>query len=187
MTVFYQRIRSLLPNHRPARFALGLLLALSAASGCRPAPEAVPVLQDFDSLGGWIPNEPAWLSTAQAHSGQYSCLVAANTEYTPLFKTTFAGIGEPRRVRLRSWAWLPHPGLKVALVLLVRRGNEQLVWESLPLGQIVRRYQQWEPAVRDITLPKTLAPEDEVIIYIWQSSPVRDNLYVDDIRLEKIR
>ena len=111
----------------------------------------------------------------------------AKDEYMTLFNAKFVDIDEPRRLRLRSWAWLPRSGLKISLVLVVSRNNEVLVWEQLPIGQVTRRYQQWEPAVRDIDLPTTLAPDDKVQLYLWQSSDIRENLYVDDIGIEKIR
>lgn len=187
MTAFYQRIRSFCPLLRSRYLCIALLLATSVAGGCRARPKSVPINQNFDALTGWFSPEPAWLTSTKAHSGKYACLMDAKDEYLTLFKTKFADIDEPRRVRLRSWAWLPRSGLKISLVLVVSRGDSVLAWEQLPIGQVTRRYQQWEPAVRDIDLPHTLAPDDKVQLYLWQSSDTRENLYVDDIVLEKIR
>jgi len=75
----------------------------------------------------------------------------------------------------------------VGLVMQASRGTEQLSWGIMQVTQLVRRYQQWEQVQCDIMLPRTLKSGDEVAIYIWQSGPVRDDVYFDDITIEKVR
>jgi hypothetical protein len=90
-------------------------------------------------------------------------------------------------VRLRTWAWLPHgKGIRVSIIVQINRGNEQLYWQDLRVAQLVRRYGQWESVERDFVLPANLEPTDVLRLQVWQFGAMRDNLYLDDISLEKI-
>ena len=103
------------------------LWGLLGVAGCRPAPLGRVMHNDFESLDGW--SEPQeWLTTAVAHSGRYAVLLAPKAEYAATYQTTWEGLEQPRRLRMRAWARLPHARTRVALVLQVMRGPEKLFW-----------------------------------------------------------
>lgn len=168
--------------------ALGvsLLVGFGAFTGCRPAVEKSIIKNDFEQYSGWLDQMPPWLTYAKSHSGHFACLVDAQSEFGISYTTHWQDLGKPQRLRLRTWTWLPNAHLKIALVLQVKRGENVLFWEVLPLNEVVRRYQQWEKAERDFVLPSDLQPDDEVKLFTWQSNPTHESVYLDDISLEMI-
>lgn len=130
---------------------------------------------------------PPWLTTVQAHSGQYAAAVTPTLALAATYQNTWEQLESPRRLRLRAWAWLPHGRVRVALVLKVSRSNEKVYSQLLWVNENVRRYQQWESVERDFTLPSDLLPTDQVTFYVWQPGPVWDTIYFDDISLAKLK
>ena len=184
MTVFYQF--SPRPARRRRLLQATLAVALVAPWGCRPAPIAPPILLDFENTSGWQPEGTPWLTKVRAHSGQYACLADSNSEYTAHYSTSAGLLGLPRRVRIGAWVWLPNNLLKAGIILQVQHGNAQRFWGVLPIT-MVRRSQQWEHSECDFMLPSNIEPGDLVNLIVWQTSVVREDIYVDDISIEKIR
>ncbi len=185
MTFFYQISKRLVLCGELPKTALAFVLA-ALLGGCRPAPIAPPVLLDFEDLSGWQPEGTPWLTTVRAHSGQHACLADAQSVYTARYTTSYGQLDQPRRLRLGAWVWLPHVRLKAGIVMQVTRDTTVLFYGILPITA-VRRCQQWERAQCDFILPPGIEAGDEVSLFIWQTSIIRDDFYVDDITIEKIR
>ncbi|GAB3878075.1 hypothetical protein GCM10028824_39300 [Hymenobacter segetis] len=183
---FFYRISTLLHRrHRLLQTTLAVALA-ATLGGCRPAPEEPGFILDFENLSGWQPEGTPWLTTVRARSGQHACLADANSEFTAHYTTSAGQLGMPRRVRLGAWVWLPSNRLKAGIILQVKHGSEQRFWGVLPVTS-PRRIQQWEHAQCDLILPDDIEPGDEVSLSVWQTSITREDFYVDDISIEKIR
>lgn len=154
-------------------------------TSCRQASVKSLVVTDFDDLSTWLSTRPKWLTTARAHSGKYASVIAHDA-YGAVFQTTWGKLDSPHRLRLRTWAWLPHGRVKVMVVVQVVRGQENLFWQTLRVNDNVRRYGQWEPVERDFTLPNDLHPTDQVKIVFWQLGPMWEDIYFDDFSLDKL-
>ena len=163
------------------------MLWLCLLAGCRTAPVDVIAHNDFERLEGWLDPLPQWLTTAKAHSGRYATVVTPTMTYGPEYHATWEQMGSPRRVRVRAWVWLPHERTKVVLVLQAARGEDGLFWELLRVNDVVRRRGQWELVQRDFTLPDDLQATDYFKLFVWQRGASGENIYFDDISLEKLK
>lgn len=161
-------------------------MGLLALAGCRPASERQLMATSFEDLDGWIAPTPSWLTTTMVHSGRYACLADAASEFGATYHTTLGQLDTPRRLRVRTWAWLPHGRLNLSVVLLIQRGQETKLWRAMSVSQAITRYQQWEPVEHDFILPHDLEADDTVKIFVWQFGFFRGDAYLDDFTLEKI-
>lgn len=166
------------------RGAMALILLLTA---CSPGQPRLVFFSDFEQFEGWVSPLPAFLTTEQAHSGQYSYRMGPREEFGPGYATTFEKNGfVPRRLRLSGWAYLPSGRIRsTILVINVQcHGRRPDVWEGMDIDESVARYQVWVPLQKHIRLPDDLLPSDELKFYVWHSDVNGELTFLDDLKLE---
>ena len=178
------------PTQRCRRYGLTAGLGLLALAGCRHAARQEVLRLDFENpgapLAGWTMGNAAVPSAATAHAGQNAGLVSAAGEYGFSYVSTWEQLASPHRLRLHTWAWLPHSGIKGQLVLEIKRGNQPLYWQTMSFSEPITRYRQWEAVEQDFFLPDSLAPTDAVKLYVWRAAATPEDAYLDDLTLKKV-
>ena len=169
---------------RPLFWVFGILVLSTA--GCRPEAQERILRLDFENIESLGNPLPDWVTSERAHSGQYACVAHASTEFAAGQEFPYQQLNQARRLRLRVWTWLPQGQVKISVVVQIQRGDALLFWEDLRLGQLVTRRLQWEPVEQDLLLPTDLLPDDNVKLFVWKISPTPDNIYLDDITLDKV-
>ena len=85
------------------------------------------------------------------------------------------------------WCWLPHARTKVVVMMECLRDDKHLFYQGLRVTENVRRYGQWEKAQCVFTMPYGMQPTDQVKIYPLQMHDGLEDLYFDDISIDKLK
>lgn len=172
---------------------LGLLL-LSACSGGAGRPprldDSVVTFNDFESGGGWSSDpahhNPGLVQKGRAHSGRYALRVDGNHEYSLTFAMPLGRIREAkfRKLRLEAWAFMPseRATASLGLQLLSPDYSQQLFSDDIKLREAVHTYGQWVPIGKDVTLPDSVAPGQQLRLFMWRADAT-DEVLLDDVML----
>jgi hypothetical protein len=167
---------------RWAFFPFCLLLAITS---CQVAPGVETIFaNDFEQDGRRQPTPPG-LSTNVAHSGEYSAKLDPATDYAGGWNAAWGDIGEPHKIQVRAWVYLPNGRLKNVMVVEVKRGETTRYWKLLPINQVIKRYGQWEPVHKTFVLPRDMEANDQVRVYAWHFDE-RQTWYLDDVSIERV-
>jgi hypothetical protein len=145
---------------------------------------------DFESGGGWS-SDPAHHNTSlvqkgQAHSGRYALRVDANHEYSLTYAMPLGRIREAKfqKLHLEAWAFMPSERATgtVGLQILSPDNSQQVFSDDIKLRDAVKTYGEWVPISKDITLPASVTPGQQLRLFLWRAD-ASDEVLLDDVML----
>lgn len=174
-----------------------LLYALTAFGmvACGKGGNDIPANQlasnDFESLDGWIGDQPITsLTKEKAHSGRYSIKVDPNIEYSLGFNMLLGKLSTSKLKKIKIHAWVNVPNAKSAVVLVTQitnpaDNNKQLLWEGVNMGNEVKTLNKWVEIEKTITVPDNATYNDKLGVYLWRTSSP-ETIYLDDLTIERV-
>lgn len=172
---------------------LGLLLVSACSSGADLPPhldDSVVTFNDFESGGGWSSDpahhNPGLVQKGRAHSGRYALRVDANHEYSLTYAMPLGRIREAkfRKLRLEAWVFMPSERAtgRLGLQLLSPDYSQQVFSDDIQLRDAVKTYGKWVPIRKEVTLPDSVAPGQQLRLFLWRADAT-DEVLLDDVLL----
>lgn len=176
---------------------LVMLLGLALVSGCstEPLPNAkidatTVTFNDFESGGGWSNdpgrNDPSLVEKGPAHSGQYAIKVDKDHEFSLTYAMQLGRMRAAKfqKLRLEAWAFLPSAQATgvVGLQLFSPDNSKLLFSDDIKLRDAVKTYGKWVLVSKDILLPDSVAPAQQLRLFLWRAD-ASDKVLLDDVKL----
>lgn len=163
------------------------VVLVAALTGCQ-GPPTVAFASDYEEFTGWSTQPPPpGFTSEQAHSGTHAIKIEQNQEFTPAYSGTLGTSLPflPRQVALNAWAYLPDGRVRSSMLVVTVQchGRRPDVWVALNLDQVVKRYGQWVSVQHRVSLPADLAPDDQLLAYVWHRE-AGTVFYLDDLSFE---
>lgn len=170
------------------RLTRGVAAVLLLASCSRAAEAPALLATDFEQFQGWCPPNSS-LTTEFAHSGRYAIRAGHDIDYSLTYSKPVGQMAAKRfrRVRIRAWAYLSEEAAGDAILTVAlhdpSHDYQQLFAVGTPLSEQVKTPRHWTAITKEITFPATMAPTNELRLFLWKAS-ASSYAYVDDLRLE---
>ncbi|TAH42412.1 MAG: hypothetical protein EYC69_05625 [Bacteroidetes bacterium] len=123
-----------------------------------------------------------------ARTGNRSTFLKGNDSYSNSFTKTIREITEDtlRRVSLGVWIYPEQKNPFLMLVVTIKNASGQTVfWEGRSSEKLEFSAKKWQKYNAEIAIPpdkrKEIKPDDEVVIYLWNRSPIK--VYADDLEI----
>lgn len=175
---------------------LRLLLSASLLAGvasCKSeSSESIPANRlasnDFEAVEGWGVNSSS-ITTAKAHSGRYSVKVDKESEFSVGYRNTLLRMSNTKISKLHVHGWALMTGAKAKAVIVVQisepgKPGPPTYWQALDIKGELKTLNHWTEIEKNFDLPANLAPNQEIQVYMWRTSP-DDATYLDDLELTK--
>ncbi|TDN36581.1 hypothetical protein A8B98_07765 [Hymenobacter sp. UV11] len=174
-----------------------MLLGLTLVSACTTefSPNAkidakTVTFNDFESGGGWSNdpsrNDPGLVEKGLAHSGQYALKVDKDHEFSLTYAMALGKMREAKfqKLHLEAWAFMPSDQATgvVGLQVLSPDNSKQIFSDDIKLRDAVKTYGEWVFVSKDITLPDSVAPAQQLRLYLWRAD-AGDKVLLDDVKL----
>lgn len=172
--------------------SLASLSACSSAGFLQPseADANIVTFNNFESGGGWSSNpslnDPSLVEKGLAHSGQYAIRVDQNHEFSLTYAMALGKIRAAKfqKLRLEAWAFMPSERSTgtIGVQLLSPDNSKQVFSDDIKLRNVVKSYGEWVAISKDITLPDSVIPAQNLRLFMWRSDAT-DKVLLDDVKL----
>jgi hypothetical protein len=167
--------------------ALALLVAATGCSSKETSPENLVFGNDFDSLAGWIPENPS-LTQEKAHSGKYSIKVQQGIEYSLTYINLLGKISPTKvsKLRISAYVYVTKPSAATLVLQVTRSATDptSIFNQGINFKDAVKQPGKWVKVSQVFTLPADAAATNQLKVYVWNSQ--NDNgVYVDDLEVSK--
>ena len=160
-------------------------------TGDQTKPNDVVITNDMENAMGKIPswyNENTVIEMKEplAHSGGFACVTNDTIQYSYTYREILKNINSavPKIVIYSGWIYttVANPQPSVAVVCSINDNGQQYIWKSNPLDNDLKETGKWvEFSARFIFDDKTLKPEQEFGVFIWNQS--KKTIYIDDLKI----
>ncbi|TFZ66082.1 hypothetical protein E4631_13405 [Hymenobacter sp. UV11] len=89
-----------------------------------------------------------------------------------------------QKLHLEAWAFMPSDQATgvVGLQVLSPDNSKQIFSDDIKLRDAVKTYGEWVFVSKDITLPDSVAPAQQLRLYLWRAD-AGDKVLLDDVKL----
>ena len=162
---------------------LGMTVLNSCGSGNKQ--KGLVYFNDFESVKGWVPGVS--VSKYPVHSGTYSYKMDTAHPYGPTLRLKFDDISPlpVRKLKFSMWCFLKNSNAKGKIVVAVDSGDKKnIMWEATHIQDLTSESGKWVELKGECNLLKNNAnsPQNTINFYPWDIS--REEIYIDDLRVE---
>lgn len=165
-----------------AVIAIVYMLTSCASS---PKQKGLVYINDFESMKGWVPTLN--LTKFPAHSGIFAAKLDSSHTFGPALKLKFEDVSplSVRKVKFSMWVYRKSSSAEGKVVVAVDAGSHlNLLWEAKHIQELAPIAGKWSEIKGEFNLIKDNAnsPANIINIYPWNTS--KEEIDVDDIRIE---
>lgn len=169
--------------------ALSLLAACSSDNPTTPVADGYIARNDFEASLGWS-GDPAAVTKAQAHSGQYSIYVDQSREFSLTYEAPLRQVVgfQPRSLEVEAWVFLTDDNSTGELGVQITdpvHNEKQLFGDGINLQEAAKVHNKWVKVSKSISLPDSLNPDQHLKVFLWRSNATSP-VYLDDISIKAI-
>lgn len=161
-----------------------LVIVLLAGLGCTPKQNGLVYFNDFESIKGWA---PAYLNKQPHYSGEYSNKLDSVSIYGATFKLRFKDISDlpVKKVKISFWVLKSNVNDSSKFVVEVAdKDKNKVFWIAKNIEELVKSPQKWVKVSLEFAFLKEsiTQPENIISIYAWNLG--KNEIYIDDEKIE---
>jgi len=124
---------------------------------------------------------PRNISNIEAFSGDHSCLVNKNQEFSSTLKIDMVQVEIPKRIKVDFMA-LTEGAPQARMVISIDKNGNNLYREDLFLFDAIQQNGEWQNASKSFYLPELNKDKITLKIYLW--NPETEDVFLDDFEVE---
>ncbi len=132
-------------------------------------------------------NDSSFMVSGVAHSGNHATKLTESIEYGSTFsaKTSDVHLNKGNTIQLSCWVNTSELLKDASLVFSITRKDNSVVWRSVNLHDFVTKENSWIPVFMAYTISEELQPDDDVKVFIWNST--KQKFIADDFLIRVLK
>jgi hypothetical protein len=171
-------------------FVTCLLAAATLLGACHSASKQKGLIyfNDFEDIKGWASGY--CFTKAPVHSGIFACKLDSAHVYGPTLRLRFDEISQFPVVKLKYsiWCFLKNANSIGKIVVSIDNpDHKNIYWDAKHIPDLTKVTGQWVELKGEFVVTKNEvnAPLNTISVYPWNIS--KDDIYVDDFRVEFVQ